>query len=329
MTSIQSTLWVEKHRPETLDEIIGHEKETERLKEYADDDEVPHMIFAGPAGTGKTAAITAFARAVFGGGFRSNLSELNASDERGIDTIRDKVKGIARSNPAGDHQFKIIFLDEADQLSRDAQPALRRIMEDYSDVTRFFLSCNYPDKIIEPLQSRCSMFRFGRLTDEQVGTLIDRVADAEDIEVEDTAKQKIIKESRGDARSAINALQTATVNEEVTTETVKTVVGVVDDNLVQNIVQLAISGDLETAMEDLDMKLLKQGANTQSLADSFLRVLKHRVDMPEPGRVKCIDKLAECEWRVMSGANAHVQFHSLLADIHVSAHLDMGGNYEG
>lgn len=325
--TLENTLWVEKHRPESLDDVIGHDDIISRLKKYTDDTEVPHMIFAGPPGVGKTAAATAFARQTFGESWRNNFNELNASDERGIDTIRDKVKGIARSSPAGDAPYKIIFLDEADQLSKDAQPALRRIMEDYSDVTRFFLSCNYLNKIIDPLQSRCTVFRFGRLDDGATEDLIERVAKEEDLEVDPFAVDKLVREARGDARKAINSLQSSAVGGEVTEDTVKTVVGVVDDREVGEIVDLAISGELDEAMARLDSNLLKEGANLQTVADSFLRVLK-RKNMPEPGRVKCIDKLAECEYRIITGANPHVQLHSLIADIHVAAHMTYGDNYE-
>lgn len=321
--SIQNTMWVERHRPQTLDDIVGHDDIIKRLKKYADDDEVPHMLFAGPAGVGKTAAIVAFAREKFGGAWRSNLTEMNASDERGIDTIREKVKGIARQSPAGDARFKIIFLDEADQLSTDAQPALRRIMEDNSDVTRFFLSCNYPNKIIEPLQSRCSMFRFGRLDNDDLHTLLERIAEREDLDCNSFAMEKLVHDSRGDARAAITALQSAAVDGEVTEESISTVVGVVDDNVVEEICDLAIEGELDDAMRRLDVELLKQGANAQTLCDAFLRVLR-RKDIPQPGKQKCIDKLAECEWRVMRGANPNIQFHSLLADINVGYHLTLG-----
>jgi replication factor C small subunit len=323
---IEETLWVEKFRPESLDEVIGHEKTIDRLKKYVEDKEVPHMIFAGPAGTGKTATITAFAREVFGDGWRSNLTEMNASDERGIDDIRNKVKTIARSSPSGEADYKIIFLDEADQLTRDAQPALRRIMEDYSDRTRFFLSCNYPEKLIDPLQSRCTIFRFGRLSDEEIRGVIKRVASKEELECDPFAIDKIIRESRGDARRAINTLQSSSIDGQVTPDSVKTVTGVVNDALIEEIVDSAIEGDLDEAMSRLDVEVLKQGANTQTLCDSFLRVIKRR-DMPAPGKAKCIDKIAECEWRVLRGANSNVQFHSLLVDLHVGYHLDFGGKY--
>lgn len=325
--SIAEKMWTEKHRPESLDEIIGHDDQIERLRKYADDNETPHMIFAGPPGTGKTAAITAFAREVFGDGWRSNMDELNASDERGIDTIRNKVKGIARSNPAGGSAYKILFLDEADALTTDAQKPLRRIMEDHSDVTRFFLSCNYPNQIIEAIQSRCSMFRFGRLKDDEVMELLVRVAEAEGLEYDENALGMIRAEARGDARSAINSLQSSAVDGEVTEDSVKTVVGVVNQQIVEKIVDLAIEGETDEAMRILDMELLKQGANTQLLADAFLKVIKYK-DFPAPGRRKVINKLADVDWRVKQAANPNVQWHSFITDINVGYHLTLN-KYEG
>lgn len=314
-------IWTERYRPETLDDIIGHENIIKRLKKYVDDDEVPHMLFAGPPGVGKTAAITAFAKEVYGDNWESNLTELNASDKTGIEHIRNEVKGIARSSPAGGAAYKIIFLDEADQLSSSAQPALRRIMEDYADVTRFFLSCNYQSKIITPLQSRCSTFRFSPLGDDDIREMVEDIAEEEGLDTESFALDRIVREANGDARSAINTLQSAALDGEVTEETVKTVVGVVNYQEVDEIVDLAISGDLDDAMLRLD-NLLKEGASTQLLADVFLRVLKAK-NMPAPGKAKCIDKLAEVEWRTMRGANPQVQWHSFITDINVGYHLTL------
>lgn len=277
--------------------------------------------------TGKTAAITAFARERFGDNWRSNFDELNASDERGIDTVRNKIKGVARSSPAGGSQYSILFLDEADALTDDAQKPLRRIMEDNSDVTRFFLSCNYPNQIIEALQSRCSMFRFGRLSKSEIRELLVRVAKGEDLEYEDDALDKLIRDSRGDARSAVNGLQSASIDGRVTVDSVETVVGVIDDQLVSEIVDLAIEGSTDEAMTKLDMDLLKEGANTQLLADSFLRVIKDK-DMPAPGKRKVLHKLAEVDWRVKNAANPSVQWHSFIQDIHVGFHMTHGGAYD-
>ncbi len=326
--SVNETLWIEKYRPESLDEIVGHDDQIERLKRYASDEETPHMIFAGPPGTGKTAAVVAFAKEVYGDSWRSNLDELNASDERGIDVVRDKIKGIARQNPAGEAPYKIVFLDEADALTSDAQKPLRRIMEQYSDVTRFFMSCNYPANLIEALQSRSSVFWFGRLAEDEVMTLLERIAGREDLDCEQVALEKIIRYSRGDARTAVGTLQDSAINGEVTEDTVETVTGVIDDELVEQIIDTAINGNTDDAMRILDVELLKQGANTQILVDSFLRVLK-RKDMPAPGKTKIIHKLAEVDWRIGQSANPSVQWHSFVQDIHVCYHLTYGDSYEG
>lgn len=321
----KNAMWTERYRPKTLDEIVGHDRIIERLEQYVGDGEVPHMLFAGPSGVGKTATITAFAREEFGSAWESNFHELNASDERGIDTIRDKVKGFARSSPVGESGYKIIFLDEADQLSSDAQPALRRIIEDYADITRFFLSCNYQRQIIPALQSRCSVFRFQRLADEDVKGILVGICEEEEIDYEDVALQHIVQEAGGDARSAINSLQSSVMDGEVTEESVEVVVGVVNYDEIEEITELAISGDLDGAMLRLDT-VIKEGATVQQLADTFLSVLKNK-DMPAPGKAKCIDKLAEVEWRCMNAANPQVQWHSFLTDLNVGYHLTLE-NYE-
>lgn len=325
--TVDRTLWVEKHRPESLDDIIGHDDQIKRLKKYVDDEEVPHMIFSGPPGTGKTAAITAFAREVYGDSWRSNLDEMNASDERGIDVVRNKIKGIARSSPAGGAPFSLLFLDEADALTTDAQKPLRRIMEDHSEITRFFMSCNYMSDIIPALQSRCSIFRFGRLGDEDLIQLCERIARKEELEYDDDAIEKIVRYSRGDARKTIGTLQDSAVDGEVTTDTVETVTGVIDDELIESIVDMAIAGETDEAMRLFDIELLKAGANSRLLADSFLRVIK-RKDFPAPGKRKVIHKLAECDWRVDQSANPNIQWHSFIQDINVGAHLTYN-SYEG
>lgn len=326
--SVSDSMWIERHRPETLDEIVGHDKQVARLKRYAKEGETPHMIFAGPPGTGKTAAVVAFAREVFDDSWRSNLDEMNASDERGIDVVRDQIKGIARQNPAGEADYKILFLDEADALTKDAQKPLRRIMEQYSDVTRFFMSCNYPSNIIEALQSRCSIFWFGRLSDDEIMEVLLRICEREDLDYDMEALQKIVRHCRGDARKAIGTLQDSAIDGEVSEDSVEAVTGVIDSQLVEEIVDLAIAGELDEAMERLDMDLIKKGANTQLLVDSFLQVIK-RKEMPSPGRQKVINKLAEVDWRIGQSANPNVQWHSFLCDIHVGYHLTMGGNYDG
>ena len=162
--SIKEEIWIEKYRPEKLDDIVGQDEIIRRLKSYVKTRNLPHLLFSGPPGVGKTAASISIVKEIFGDTWRNNFIELNASDERGIDIIRHKVKDFARMAPLGEADFKVIFLDEADALTNDAQSALRRTMERYSATTRFILSCNYSSKIIEPIQSRCAVYRFKPLS---------------------------------------------------------------------------------------------------------------------------------------------------------------------
>ena len=158
--SIMEQIWIEKYRPNNLSEVVGQEAVTTRLKNYVKESSMPHLLFAGPAGIGKTTSALALAREMFGELWKHNLHELNASDERGIDVVRGKIKEFARTAPLGETGFKIIFLDEADALTGAAQAALRRTMEKYSRTCRFVMSCNFSSKIIDPIQSRCAVFRF-------------------------------------------------------------------------------------------------------------------------------------------------------------------------
>src|SRR6056297_149902 len=175
-------IWIEKYRPQTLDEIKGQDDIVERLQSYIEQRDLPHLLFSGRAGIGKTTAATAIAREVYGDDWRGNFLELNASDQRGIDVVRDRIKNFARSSFGG-HNYRIIFLDEADSLTSDAQSALRRTMEQFSNNTRFILSCNYSSKIIDPIQSRCAVFRFSPLSDDAIRQQVVDIAETEGIEV--------------------------------------------------------------------------------------------------------------------------------------------------
>src|SRR6056297_2859074 len=177
-------IWVEKYRPERLEDVVGHEAIVERLDRYVERDELPHLLFAGPAGTGKTASAVAIAKELYGDDWQDNFLELNASDQRGIDVVRDRIKDFARSSFGG-HDYRVIFLDEADALTDDAQSALRRTMAQFSNNTRFILSCNYSSRIIDPIQSRCAVFRFSQLADDAVAARVRDIADNEGIEYTD------------------------------------------------------------------------------------------------------------------------------------------------
>ncbi|MDM7935328.1 MAG: replication factor C small subunit, partial [Methanothrix sp.] len=220
-SAIKEEIWIEKYRPERLEEIVGQDEIIRRLKSYVRTRNLPHLLFSGPPGVGKTAASIAIVKEIFGEAWKNNFIELNASDERGIDIIRHKVKDFARMAPLGEAEFKVIFLDEADALTGDAQSALRRTMERYSATTRFILSCNYSSKIIEPIQSRCAVYRFKPISPEAVAKRIAFIAEREGLRVTEGGMEAIEYVAGGDMRRAINALQAAALlGESVDEETI-------------------------------------------------------------------------------------------------------------
>jgi len=197
-------LWVEKYRPKKFEEVVGQEKVVKGVKSLINN--LPHLLFYGPAGVGKTSLAYVIANEIFGRNIKANFLELNASDERGIEVIRDKVKGFAKSKGLGS-KFKLIFLDEADALTRDAQQCLRRVMEQYHNSCRFIFSVNYVEKIIEPIRSRCCEFKFDKIEEKFIVNLLVSICKKEGVEFEKEAIDEIVRLSRGDLRKAINLLQ--------------------------------------------------------------------------------------------------------------------------
>jgi len=182
---MESTIWTEKYRPKEFSEIKGQKEIVNRIKAFVDLKNMPHLLFAGPAGVGKSTIALVIAKKLFEESWHQNFLELNASDERGIDIIRNKVKDFARTKAIGDVPFKIIFLDECDALTREAQQSLRRTMENYTTTCRFILSCNYSSKIIDPIQSRCAMFRFKPLDKKEIYSIIEKIEKYEKIKIND------------------------------------------------------------------------------------------------------------------------------------------------
>jgi replication factor C small subunit len=309
--------WVEKYRPKKLDEVIGQEHILPLLKSFAEKKSMPHLLFAGPPGVGKTTVALALAHELFGDAFRMNFLELNASDERGIDIVRGKIKDFARTMSVSDVPFKIIFLDESDALTSDAQQALRRTMELYSEVTRFILSCNYSSKIIEPIQSRTAVLRFFPLTKEHVEKMIKKIAHAEGLKVEDKALDAIFYISEGDMRKAINILQGAAFHSKHITESlVFKVSSRAAPKEIKEMVEKALNGNFLAAREHLEKIMVSYGVSGEDVLVQIYKAVSE-MNINEKAKVRLIDKIGEYNFRLVEGANEKIQLEALLAQFPV------------
>ena len=306
-------IWTEKYRPRKLSDIVGQKDIVERLTSYVRSGNLPHLMFAGPAGTGKTTSALAMAKGMYGESWRDNFIELNASDERGIDVVRGKIKEFARTAPLGGADFKIIFLDEADALTSDAQAALRRTMEKYSRNCRFVLSCNYSSKIIEPIQSRCAIFRFRPLRSEDIRLCLQSIAEREGVNIDDIALDAIVHVGQGDMRKSINSLQVAaTIGKDITIEVVYQATGNARPEEVVDMVETALSGDFIGSRAKLDEMMITYGLSGQDIIKQIHRSF-YDLSIPDRDKIKLIDRTGEIEFRIVEGSNERIQLEALLA----------------
>jgi replication factor C small subunit len=316
---IASLMWVEKYRPSTLDQIVNQTDIIRGLQNLIQKpNEIPHIIFAGPAGVGKTTAALCIAKELLGEHWRRDTLELNASDERGIKMVRERVKEFAAvmkfssGKEMNDRPFRIIILDEADEMTSEAQTALRRIIEDSSRTTRFIFICNYLSQIIEPIQSRCVIFRFTRLPKQDVVNYLSEICRQEGIKFDEKALSKIYDSTSGDLRHSINIQQSAATNNTISAEKVELSIGLSGRAKVGEVLKLAFAGKFNEAR----IKLLELTQVYGMSEKDFLKYASQEafsMKLENPG--KLAELMAEYDYRLSVGAHPDIQLTAFLAQL--------------
>ena len=304
-------IWTEKYRPQKLDEVVNQKHVVERLRAWIKAGSIPHMLFAGPPGSGKTTIAICVAREVFGSRWKENFLELNASDERGIQVVRGDIKEFAKIKTLGS-EFKIIFLDESDALTPEAQQALRRTMERYSSSTRFILNANYSSRIIEPVQSRTAVFRFRRLEDSHVQEYLERIVKGENVKASADGLKAIIDISEGDLRKAGNLLQAAAALGEVSRDSVFEVASKARPEDIRHMLSEALAGRFSEARKRLYNLLIHQGLSGEDVVKGIHKEI-FELPIPEEKKLILLEKIGDAEFRLNQGGSEEIQLEALLA----------------
>ena len=306
-------MWVEKYRPAVLDDIVGQKETVGSIARLLDDvQQMPHLLFSGSAGVGKTTAALCIARQVLGENQKAYTLELNASDERGIDMVREKVKRFSKYAGMGGIPFKIIILDEADEMTSGAQTALRRIIEDAAEYCRFIIIANNVSKIIDPIQSRCAVFRFGAVAKEDAVGRLANIAEEEGVKAEAAALESIYDYAEGDMRHSINMMQAAVADGRITESAVEAVSGLARTSDVDRILHAALKGDFKKAREEM-IELIKVYGMSESDFLKYMSSAAFETDRSDISRIMGV--IAEYDYRILSGANPEIQLSAMLAKL--------------
>ena len=309
----QTDIWTEKYRPNTFEEVAGQQEVVKRVRSLSQAMNIPHLLFAGPAGIGKSTLALIIVKELYKETWKDNYLELNASDERGIDVVRQKVKDFARTKSLGKVPFKVIFLDEADALTKEAQQALRRTMENYTNTCRFIMSCNYSSKIIDPIQSRCVVLRFKILEKKDIKNRLDLIAENENLTITPEALDTIYETSEGDCRKAINLLQaTASISPDINKEMVEVMASSTKPADIRIVLDYALTGDFIKSREKLLDIMLKESISGADIVKAIQKEVWNLQIEPEI-KVKITEKTGEIEFRMVEGSDEFIQLQSLLA----------------
>ncbi|MHB1439810.1 MAG: replication factor C small subunit [Cuniculiplasma sp.] len=305
-------IWIEKHRPEKVSDVAGQKEAVKMLEGFVKSGEMPHLIFAGPPGVGKTTMALCLAREMLGENWKDHLLELNASNERGIDVIKNDVKEFARNGSITEGKFKIIFFDESDQLTPEAQAALRRTMEIYYKNVRFIFSCNYSSGIIPPIQSRCVITRFKKISMEDMVEALDKIAVEEKMKVDRNVLEAIFENSDGDLRKAVNILQSISFIENPTVKDVYDVSGSIDEKEVVPLLSNMRHGNFEEASRISTNLIVENGFSAIDIIKALHRLITREQTSPIMKRESFI-ALADTEFRLAQGGSDHIQLDFLVA----------------
>ena len=312
-TAVATGMWVEKYRPTKLSEVVDQTEIVGSLEALIKDPtDMPHLLFSGSAGVGKTTTALCITRQILGDYAKDYTLELNASDERGIGMVREKVKKFSRFAGMADVPFKIIILDEADEMTSDAQTALRRIIEDTAKICRFILIANNVSKIIEPIQSRCAAFKFTSIPEEDIIARLEHIAKKEKVKVDKKGLKEIYDYSEGDLRHAINLMQATASLGGVTQENVKASAGLTKTTDVDKVLKIALSGKVAEAREKM-IELIKVYGMSES---DFLKYINSAVFKSKHEKLSDIlEIIAKYDYRILVGANSEIQLSAMLAEL--------------
>ncbi|KAK3587235.1 hypothetical protein CHS0354_030422 [Potamilus streckersoni] len=314
--------WIERYRPKQLGDLISHKDIISTISKFISQNRLPHLLFYGPPGTGKTSTILAVAKQIYSPQeFHSMVLELNASDDRGIGIVRNQILSFASTRTIFKSGFKLVILDEADAMTHDAQNALRRVIEKFTENTRFCIICNYLSKIIPALQSRCTRFRFGPLTAEQMLPRLEIVIQEEGVNITDDGKKAVLTLANGDMRRALNVLQsTHMAYDHVDEDNVYTCVGHPLRKDIENIVNWILNEDFTTAYNNISQLKMAKGLALQDVLTEVHKYV-HRIDLPLNVRIHLLEKLADCEYRLSAGTSEKIQLSSMIAAFQIARDL--------